>query len=227
MKQFTSQLRDFDDSDLDPYQFRLMIHYWRVGNCWESIRTTAKKTNMSASMVKKTRDWLLENGWIEWRPAATKNGQKMAVCICSPHEQRSPHKHERSPREQIQQKSVHHMNAILNGPNNILNGPIEGEGQKPNGFWDLPEELKYDGFVHEWRNWLNYVDEAGLTFTETQARAILDQLAERANGSAPAVIKHCYVNGWKNIRVNLALEKLLETSTDNPAAQVSHTGKGW
>lgn len=205
MKQFTSQLRDFDDSDLDPYQFRLMIHYWRVGNCWESIRTTAKNTHMSAGMVKKTRDWLLENNWIEWRPVDTNKGQKMALCICSPHEQRSPHEQECSPHEQTQQESVHHMNAILNGPN-YLNGP--SEGRPTNGFWNLPEELKYDAFVQEWGQWLKYVDQANLTFTEIQAQAVLEQLAERANGSAPAVIKHCYLKGWKNIHIDLALEQM-------------------
>lgn len=41
MLSFTEQLRLIDDADLTPYQFRLLLHYWRVGRCWESVRTTA------------------------------------------------------------------------------------------------------------------------------------------------------------------------------------------
>src|SRR5690606_20171410 len=58
-------------------QFRLYGHYKRVcgaagGTCYESVRTTAEKTKMSIGMVVKTRDWLVENGWI----AAKKRGQQ-------------------------------------------------------------------------------------------------------------------------------------------------------
>lgn len=48
----------YDDSDLDPYEFRLLAHYKRVGTCTESTKTTAKKTHMSKSQVSEKRQSL-------------------------------------------------------------------------------------------------------------------------------------------------------------------------
>lgn len=107
---FTEQLRAIDDADLDPYQFRLVMHIWRVGNCWESVRTTAQKCKMSVGKVSQAISELLQLNIIE-RVAV--NG-KMVLRVCSsdeqrsPHEQiqqlngsnRSPHEHQRSPHEQ-------------------------------------------------------------------------------------------------------------------------------
>jgi hypothetical protein len=47
----------------------------------------------------------------------------MAIKLCSPHEQRSPHDEQRSPHEQKPVAVVHDMNAILNEPI-ILNEPL-------------------------------------------------------------------------------------------------------
>jgi hypothetical protein len=44
-----------DDMDLDPFEFRLLVHYYRVGNCWESVRTTAKRCAMSVGKVSQVR----------------------------------------------------------------------------------------------------------------------------------------------------------------------------
>jgi len=44
-----------DDMKLDPYAFRLLVHYYRIGNCWESTRTTAKLCQMSVGKVSETR----------------------------------------------------------------------------------------------------------------------------------------------------------------------------
>lgn len=56
------------DDDLNPYEYRLLGHYIRVaakkGLCWESVRTSAKITKMSVGMVVKTRNKLLELGYI-------------------------------------------------------------------------------------------------------------------------------------------------------------------
>lgn len=47
-----------DDSDLDPFEYRLVSHYYRVGNCWQSIRTTADLCHMSKSEVSRARERL-------------------------------------------------------------------------------------------------------------------------------------------------------------------------
>ena len=45
----------YDDSDLDPYEFRLLAHYKRVGTCTESTRTTADICKMSPAQVSIKR----------------------------------------------------------------------------------------------------------------------------------------------------------------------------
>lgn len=52
------------DDDLTAYEYRLLGHYVRVGECWEGTRTTAKKTYMSVGMVSKTRESLAAKGYI-------------------------------------------------------------------------------------------------------------------------------------------------------------------
>ena len=54
----------YDDAGLDVYEFRLLAHYVRVGNCYESVRTTAKKCNMSHPTVIRARDTLKKKGFI-------------------------------------------------------------------------------------------------------------------------------------------------------------------
>ena len=61
---FTMMPNIIDESDLDPHEFRLLLHYYRVGNCWEGTRTTAKKCNMSVGTVSKKRQSLADKGWI-------------------------------------------------------------------------------------------------------------------------------------------------------------------
>ena len=55
----------YDDAGLDVYAFRLLAHYVRVGNCYESVRTTAKKCNMSHPTVIRARDTLAAKGFIQ------------------------------------------------------------------------------------------------------------------------------------------------------------------
>lgn len=43
------------DDDLNPYEYRLMGHFKRVGISWEGTRKIAKITKMSVGMVTKTR----------------------------------------------------------------------------------------------------------------------------------------------------------------------------
>jgi len=54
----------YDDADLTPHEFRLLAHYCRVGNCWEAVRTSAKKCRMSPGMVVKTRESLKKKTFV-------------------------------------------------------------------------------------------------------------------------------------------------------------------
>lgn len=54
----------YDDADLDPYEFRLLAHYKRVGTCTESTETTRKKTRMSKAQVSDRRQSLHNKGFI-------------------------------------------------------------------------------------------------------------------------------------------------------------------
>lgn len=120
-------LRRVDDANLDPYQFRLLMHYWRVGTSWESVRSTAEKCGMSVGKVSETRRWLLTSGWLTYTVGP--KGQAAVVVVeepkppingtgeRSPHEQthsdepeRSPHEQERSPHER------HLKNTTLSEP---------------------------------------------------------------------------------------------------------------
>lgn len=48
---------------LDPYEIALLSHYKRVGNCNESVETTATKTKMSTGKVSQVRHSL----WKKWK----------------------------------------------------------------------------------------------------------------------------------------------------------------
>lgn len=56
---------DSEDTNLSVYEFRLLVHYARVGTCYEGLRITAKKCGMSKSQVSRARTELVEGGWIE------------------------------------------------------------------------------------------------------------------------------------------------------------------
>lgn len=85
----------YDDSDLDPYQMRLLVHIARRGVCWESDRALARHCRMSLGQVNKTRHWLAKAGWIEPPPTPeqagracgwSRNGTKTqpGMLMCSP-----------------------------------------------------------------------------------------------------------------------------------------------
>ena len=54
----------YDDAKLDAYEFRLLVHYARVGNCYEGTRKTAEITKMSVGAVVKKRKSLQSKGFI-------------------------------------------------------------------------------------------------------------------------------------------------------------------
>lgn len=55
----------YDDSGLDPYEFRLLAHYVRRGDCWESVDTTAEHCGMSRRAAVLKRDSLARKGFIK------------------------------------------------------------------------------------------------------------------------------------------------------------------
>ncbi len=61
---FTMLPNLYDDARLSLYEYRLLAHYTRVGNCWETVRTTAERCHMSKSTVHRVRRSLAANGWI-------------------------------------------------------------------------------------------------------------------------------------------------------------------
>lgn len=63
-----------DDSGLDPYEFRLLAHYKRIGTCTESVATTARKCKMSTGQVSEKRDSLAGKGWITAEEVPVLNG---------------------------------------------------------------------------------------------------------------------------------------------------------
>ena len=54
----------YDDAELDPFEFRLLVHYVRVGECTEGTRTTSKKCGMSPMSISEKRKSLHEKGFI-------------------------------------------------------------------------------------------------------------------------------------------------------------------
>lgn len=73
MADFVETLRRIDDADLDVYQSRLLLHIWRVGECWEGVESLSTKCHMSVGKVSQVRRWLLDNGWIN--PITARNGR--------------------------------------------------------------------------------------------------------------------------------------------------------
>ena len=142
---FTETLRAIDDlSELDVYEFRLLVHLWRVGVSWESTRTLAGKCNMSIGKAHQAQKALLEKGYLVHQERAGRMG--LAVAVGSQGEQVQPQ--ERSPHEQTQQvdgssrslsehecspheQNVHHMNAILNQPLKSTNEEEEAPSPAP------------------------------------------------------------------------------------------------
>lgn len=97
---FTDILRALDDAKLEPSATRLLLHYWRVGVCWETRRTTAEKTGMSVGSVHKWHIWLEKNGYIELAQKGDRMGFRLRI------EALIPVENGRSEYEQTQQADV-------------------------------------------------------------------------------------------------------------------------
>lgn len=102
-----------DDSDLDPYEFRLLIHYYRVAansadGCYEGAQMTADKCHISKGQVSQKRQSLADKGWISVEADGPKNRQKITIRIVDKWADNTTHFSNGlgSPHE----PGVHHMN---------------------------------------------------------------------------------------------------------------------
>ena len=71
----------YDDSELDPYEFRLLAHYKRVGTCTESSRTTAAICKMSTMAVSKKRKSLHKKGFIVLKKVHVERGFSYKITV--------------------------------------------------------------------------------------------------------------------------------------------------
>lgn len=118
-----------DDAGLDVYAFRLLIHYYRVGKCWESTRTTASKTMMSPAQVCQSRKDLEAAGWVKLGLSAH---ETISITLIDKWAENAEKYHKRSRGEQ----GVHGVNGGVHGVNErrtIEEKPIrtDGGGKQP------------------------------------------------------------------------------------------------
>lgn len=133
----------YDDSVLDPYEFRLLAHYKRVGICTESTKTTAKKTRMSPAQVSIKRRSLAEKDFIELTEVPI-NDKEFSYSIAvvdiwkENFDTYSPHKQTHSPHKQTVYQVKQRKNHIKKEP--VKNK--EGASAKPKAT-DFPSNVLY------------------------------------------------------------------------------------
>lgn len=81
---FTEFLRAIDDSGLDPYEVRYLLHVWRRGACWETVRKVGTLCHMSKSQAHRARVSLLSKGWLTETDEAGRTVQRVALPTSSP-----------------------------------------------------------------------------------------------------------------------------------------------
>lgn len=127
-KYFTQFPNLIDDSNLTPYEFRVLLHYYRVGECWEGVRTTADKCGMSTGKVTDVRRTLAEKGFIH--VASTGDGVTIEVIDKTKEnleKYRSPDEH-----------CVHGMNSTVH----LMNTVCSPDEHKNNQLRITNEEVK-------------------------------------------------------------------------------------
>jgi len=95
----------WDDAALTVYEFRLLVHYKRVGDTYEATRTTAAKCGMGLATVVRARRGLALKGWV--RLGESDKGTLLVEVVdrwTAPisggdGKERSPQERDRSPQE--------------------------------------------------------------------------------------------------------------------------------
>jgi hypothetical protein len=81
----------YDDADLTVYEFRMLVHYKRVGICYEGLTTTANKCHMSLGQASAVRMSLKNKGWIKLTEIDTPNGPGYQVEVIDRWEENFAH----------------------------------------------------------------------------------------------------------------------------------------
>ena len=123
----------YDDAKMSVYEFRLLAHYKRVGNCTESTRTTATKCCMSTGKVSQARRMLQSNGFVE----IAENEDGLTITVLDRWLENFQKYSEMS-----RKKGVHHMNATFTtrtrrSPGETKKEPIKNEPIKNGARQDL------------------------------------------------------------------------------------------
>jgi hypothetical protein len=223
MKDFTAVANEIIDSGkLDAYQGWILVRIARRGVCFESQRSMADGTNISLTHVNRTMKWLQENGYIE-RKKDCQTG-RIGWSIVSPQEQTQqnfvppqeqgvlPEERSVLPQERFVPPQERHLNKTT------IKRPIKKRERETNAFWAVPENLQNKDFLKWWKRWLEHVDQANLTFTETQAAIKLAALADAGSLAAIESLRMTLDRGWKNIHV---LDTAV-TGQSNGAARTPH-----
>ncbi|CUS05423.2 protein of unknown function [Candidatus Promineifilum breve] len=101
--------RALDDSDLDPYETRLLIRVWRRGQCWETLESIAESTGMSIGKASQARNRLEQIGWLI---KSKIDGRKVYEVALPDVETASISEPEISPDESVispHEENLHHM----------------------------------------------------------------------------------------------------------------------
>ncbi len=90
----------YDESDLDVYEHRLLLHYNKVGDCYENTSTTARVCNMSVGKVSGARKSLAKKGFIDLGKKKHSNSKKtIQIAVVDKWEENFAYYRESSPGE--------------------------------------------------------------------------------------------------------------------------------
>lgn len=156
----------YDDSDLDPYEFRLLVHYKRVGRCTESTRTTATKCHMSAGQVSKKRKALAEKGFIDMQEVPLEGNQFSYIIIVLDRWQENFSKYSaRSLSKQTRSRGEQGVHTVKQRKNHIKKEPIKNnkgaDAPRPPKVTDFPELVLYRTVTEKYppkANWSNVIE---------------------------------------------------------------------
>jgi hypothetical protein len=172
----------YDDSGLDVYEFRLLAHYKRVGNCTEGTKTTARKCEMSPSQVSDKRKNLHSKGFIVMERVSLKdNNFSYRITVVDKwkenFEKYSPHSHSEPPPShgehplRTAKQRSNHIKKELNPPDwkkgDLVDGTLQ-LSQAPG----MKKQVRFDGILSflgesfhvntetgRWKKFAQFVDE--------------------------------------------------------------------
>jgi uncharacterized phage protein (TIGR02220 family) len=127
-KYFTQFPNIIDDSDLSPFEYRLLLHYYRVGECWEGVRKTAEICKMSVGKVSECRKNLQDKGFIK----IIERGEGIIIYLVDV----SSENIKKYSNEKLSIESVH----VVNDSVHVVSDTCSGDEPKKNQFKKNQEE---------------------------------------------------------------------------------------